>query len=176
MKILPGRISVITLGLTVFVPAWGSLTQNVYALRLPQPPSRAIVSITVTPPKQLEPVPIPPGTTLASASSTQWVDIKDYTFAQRDSLLTGLAGMLARVDAQTEELKTKRAAMAASTRTSDWDFAMKEVHNARANLKFACDELGKATPETWDQQRDRVGQAWERTQNAYAAVRSSTTM
>jgi hypothetical protein len=83
--------------------------------------------------------------------------------------------MQARVDIQIEELKAKRAAMTASTRTADWDFAMQEMHRARSTLKFACDELVKATPETWNQQRDRVGEAWDRTQNAYSAVKSSTT-
>jgi hypothetical protein len=162
--------------LAFLVSAQAELTRNSYALRMP--PNRVTASISVTPPKQLDPVPIPPGAALASTttSTEQWVDLKDYTFAQRDALLAGLAGMVTRVDAQIEELKTKRAAMTASTRTADWDFAMKEMHNARANLKFACDELGKATAETWSQQRERVGQAWERTQSAYSAVKSSTTM
>lgn len=174
MKTLFARIGIVTLALALFVPAWGSLTQNVYAVRLPH--GRIIASNSVTPPKQLEPAPIPPGVTLDSGSTAQWVDLKDYTFAQRDLLLSGLTGMLARVDAQIEELKAKRASMTESTRTADWDFAMKEMHNARSTLKFACDELAKATPETWIQQRDRVGEAWVRTQNAYASVRSSTTM
>jgi hypothetical protein len=174
MKTLFGRIGLPVLGMILLAPAWGSLTQNVYAVRLP--PARVIAANHVIPPKQLEPVPIPPGIVLASASSAQWVDLKDYTYAERDSLLPGLPGMLARVDTQIEELKARRATTTESTRAADWDFAMKEIQRARTALKAACDELGKATSETWNQQRDRVGEAWERTQNAYGAVRSNTTM
>jgi hypothetical protein len=169
-------VAAATFGLTALAPMWGSLTKHVYAVRLP--PNRVIASSNVTLPKQIKPEPIPPApaTTTSPDSSAQWVNLKDYTFAQRDSLLAGLAGMEARVDAQIEELKAKRASMTESTRTADWDFAMKEMQNARSTLKFNCEELSKATSETWSQQRDRVGLAWERTQNAYAAVKSSTTM
>ncbi|HEY8995395.1 MAG TPA: hypothetical protein VIM71_12075 [Lacunisphaera sp.] len=174
MKTPFSRMSLVALGLTVIVPAWGSLTQNVYAVRLP--PGRVVASSDVTPPKQLEPVPIPPGITLDSGSSGQWVELKDYTFARRDLLLSGLTGMMERVDAQIEELKTKRAALVESGRAIDWDIALKEMHQARATLKSACNELNKATPEMWDEQRDRVGQAWARAQNAYGVVRSTARM
>ena len=47
--------------------------------------------------------------------------------------------------------------------------------DSRTYLKSMGQELGKATAETWAQQREKVGQAWVRTQEAYAKVRSSTT-
>jgi hypothetical protein len=47
--------------------------------------------------------------------------------------------------------------------------------NARSALKSTGEVLTKASPETWDQEKDRVGQAWVRTQDAFAKVKSSTT-
>lgn len=160
-----------TCGLATLATSQGSLSQGYYSVLLP--PSRAVATITVTPPKQITPEP---AAAEAPTPVAQWVDIKDYTFDQRETLLAGLSGVLTRVEAQTEELKAKRASLPANARTADWDFAMKEVVNARTSLKSACVELAKATAETWIQQRDRVGEAWVRTQNAYASVKSSTTM
>jgi hypothetical protein len=37
------------------------------------------------------------------------------------------------------------------------------------------EELSKASPETWSQEKDKVGQAWVRTQAAFDNVKSSTT-
>jgi hypothetical protein len=65
--------------------------------------------------------------------------------------------------------------MQRSTDTKAWDLAMKEMEAAQSYLKAMGEELGKATHESWDQTKDRVGRAWVRTQDAYAKVRSSTT-
>jgi hypothetical protein len=35
--------------------------------------------------------------------------------------------------------------------------------------------MAKASRETWDQQKDKVGLAWVRTQDAFAKVKASTT-
>ncbi len=37
------------------------------------------------------------------------------------------------------------------------------------------DAMVKADAATWDQQKAKVGLAWERTQDAYGKVKSSTT-
>jgi len=37
------------------------------------------------------------------------------------------------------------------------------------------EELHEASPETWAQQKDKVGEAWMRAQEAYGKVKSSTT-
>ncbi|HET7536483.1 MAG TPA: hypothetical protein VFJ90_08520 [Candidatus Didemnitutus sp.] len=37
------------------------------------------------------------------------------------------------------------------------------------------EELAKAGPETWNQQKDKVGLAWVRTRDAHGKVKSSTT-
>jgi hypothetical protein len=107
--------------------------------------------------------------------SAQWTDIKDYTYDQRAQLFPGLKRLEARVDGQISELTAQRAAMTSTANTKDWDFAMKEMVEARTYLKSTGEELSKATPETWDQQKDKVGLAWVRTQDAYAKVKSSTT-
>jgi hypothetical protein len=65
--------------------------------------------------------------------------------------------------------------MKSTANTKDWDFAMKEMEDARTNLKSIRAEMSKATPETWDQEKDKVGQAWVRTQAAFANVKASTT-
>jgi len=38
----------------------------------------------------------------------------------------------------------------------DWDFAMTEMQNARSSLKSMGEELGKAAPDIWNQEKDRV--------------------
>lgn len=111
----------------------------------------------------------------STENQTRWADIKDHTFAQRESFFVGLRYLEARVDAQIAELAAKRAIMNGKTDTKDWDFAMKEMSDARTYLKSMGEELSKATPESWSQQKDKVGQAWVRTQTAYANVKASTT-
>lgn len=137
------------------------------------PPTKAVITITVTPPPTIGFIAL--GTTPAPDTSVEWVNIKDHTYAQRTLLLSGLAGVQARVDAQIAELRVKRATMTPPTRTADWDFAMQEMLNARAYLRAMSWELAKATAETWAPQRERVGEAWTRTQNAYGRVKASTT-
>lgn len=124
------------------------------------------------------PVNVTPVATPAQpdAAPVQWADLKDDTYDQRISFLAGLKSLEIQVDAQISELAAKRAAMAASnTSTKDWDFAMQEMSSARTNLKSTSDEMARASRETWDQQKDKVGLAWVRTQDAYAKVKASTT-
>ncbi len=110
------------------------------------------------------------------AAPVQWADLKTATYDQRISFLAGLKSLAIQVDAQISELAAKRAAMAASnTSTKDWDFAMQEMSSARTNLISTSAEMAKASRETWDQQKDKVGLAWVRTQDAYAKVKASTT-
>ena len=105
----------------------------------------------------------------------KWTDIKYCTYDTRAQFFAGLNRLQARVDEQFSRLTAKRAAMTSTANTKDWDFAMKEMGDARSNLKSMGEELRKATPETWDQEKDKVGQAWVRTQEAYDKVKSSMT-
>jgi hypothetical protein len=117
----------------------------------------------------------PAATASPDVASARWSEIKDCAYGTRTVFFAGLARLEARVDDQIRELIAKRATMDGKTSTQDWDFAMKEMENARTNLKSMGEELNKASPETWEQQKDKVGQAWARTQEAYGKVKSSTT-
>jgi len=120
--------------------------------------------------------PDAPAADAPAAASARWSELKGFTYDQRDLFLAGLKGLEARVDAQITELTAKRAAMDANnTSTQAWDFAMKEMGNARTSLISTSGDMAKATRETWDQQKDKVGLAWVQTQDAYAKVLSSTT-
>ncbi len=111
----------------------------------------------------------------ASEQPVRWVDLDRHGFAARDLLLAGIKQLGRQVDDQVAALKAQRAAMAAGTDTRDWDFAMKEMDDARSYLRSMGDAMVKADAATWDQQKAKVGLAWERTQDAYGKVKSSTT-
>jgi hypothetical protein len=82
--------------------------------------------------------------------------------------------MSAKLDAQISELKAKRAGL--TTDTKDWDFAMKEVDDSRALLTDRMNTLGKATtPETWNDAKDKIGEAWHRSQLAVDKMNSTRT-
>lgn len=118
----------------------------------------------------------PIATTVAPGiPSVNWTDLKDLGFDARAQFLAGAKALEASVDVQLGELAAKRATMKGNPNVKDWDFAMKEMNDARTYLKSTGQELGKATAETWVQQKEKVGQAWARTQEAYAKVRASTT-
>ena len=140
-------------------------------------PEPASVKRETTPATPVAPQPATAGDVAVSpgVSSAQWLDIKDNTYDTRATLFAGFERLVARVDEQIVELTAKRAAMPSTAYTKDWDFAMKEMENARSYLKGMGEELNKATAQTWDQQKEKVGQAWTRTQEAYAKVKASTT-
>jgi hypothetical protein len=119
-------------------------------------------------------------TTTAAAPATAavaivWTDLQGLPYDMRAQLFTGLKHLETNVDGQFVELTAKRAAMKSTTDTKDWDFAMKEMADARTYLHSMIEGLNQASTETWNQQRDKVGQAWERVQAAYDKVKSSTT-
>ncbi len=88
----------------------------------PVAPSNAKTRISLVPPPAIGVISV--GTPPASDTDTEWTIIKDYSYAQRHLILSGLTSVQARVDAQIVELRAKRATMKPPTRTADWDFAM----------------------------------------------------
>jgi hypothetical protein len=102
-----------------------------------------------------------------------WMDIKDFTFQERAAFLAGAAVLENTLAGQISELNAKRAVMTAETK--DWDFAMKELNDSRDYLKSTIDEAGRATPESWGQEKDKVGTALQRAQDALEKVRMTTT-
>lgn len=140
------------------------------------PPTLAVVTITIADAK-------PGSASILRASATsspdpafgRWSEIKDCTYDLRARFFEGLDRLQARVDGESARLTATRAAMKSNANTQDWDFAMKEMENARSNLKSMGEEIRKATPETWAQEKEKVGQAWIRTRNALDKVKSSMT-
>jgi hypothetical protein len=108
-------------------------------------------------------------------ASVKWADIKDLGFDTRGRFFAGLTTLIAEVSGQMSELTAKRATMKGNPNVKDWDFAMKEMVDAQNYLKATQQELSRATAETWKQQKEKIGRAWLRTQEAYAKVSSSTT-
>ena len=103
-----------------------------------------------------------------------WTAIKGDTYDQRAHFADGTAKMAAKLDEQIEALKAKRAAM--TTDTTDWDISMKEVEGSRVLLKGRMNELSKTTtPETWADAKDKVGEAWKRSQVAVDNMNSTRT-
>jgi hypothetical protein len=105
--------------------------------------------------------------------SPTWAAIDDCTYDTRVQFFAGLGQLETTVDRQIGELTAKRAAMKPRAKAIDYtecDLAMKEMQNARSYLEATAKELSKATPETWNQEKDKVGQAWARTQDACEGV------
>jgi len=116
----------------------------------------------------------PDSSEAAVPRDASWEEIKRLDFSKRVEFESGGARLLAKVEAQVEELKAKRAAMKADP--TAWDFAMKEMEDARVYLDSMLAEVKAATIEsTWNDRKEKSGQAWERTQNAFRKVKSSTT-
>jgi len=111
----------------------------------------------------------------AEVSAAQWSDIKDHTYEMRPAFFIGLARLHAKLDLQFAELVARRATMKGITGTREWDFNMKQLESARSYLRSVGTELTKASRETWDQEKDKVGRAWVSTQDAYGKVKRSTT-
>lgn len=103
-----------------------------------------------------------------------WQNIQYHTYEKRQEFTAVFSRMVAKLDDDIRALNEKRATMKNDTR--DWDFAMKELNNARADVQSKVTDLSRATtPDTWVEARDRLGVAWDRAQTAVQAVKSSTT-
>ena len=159
------QLAAACVGLFAFSTAGCAEKEKVVATPSPAAPSPGASDV----------VTVPAPATVPDASSAQWAEIKDLTFDQREQFFAGLKRLQARVDAQITELTAKRAAMPSTADTKDWDFNMKEMGDSRSYLNGMADEIAKATPETWAQEKDKVNHAWTRTQDAYDKVRTSTT-
>ncbi|MBL9204069.1 MAG: hypothetical protein JNN01_03245 [Opitutaceae bacterium] len=110
----------------------------------------------------------------SDAASASWNDIKDIVFAARSEFETGLDRLAARIELQIQELEAKRATLKSDP--TAWDFAMKEMRDSRAFFRSLASDVRKATTEsTWNDLKEKVGLAWERSQDAYDKVKASTT-
>lgn len=117
-------------------------------------------------------------TAIASASpnaaNASWGEIKNIAFGARAEFEAGLDRLADRIDLQIQELEAKRATMKSDP--TAWDFAMKEMHDARAFFRSLVTDVRKAkTESTWNDLKEKAGLAWERSQDAFDKVKASTT-
>ena len=111
----------------------------------------------------------------AEATSIGWADLKDYTSERRVEFLAGLQRLEARVKAQINELTARRATLKATLPAKDLDHALNELSNAQFAMKTLRELLGRATPQTWEQTKAKVGLVWTKSQAAYAKAQARTT-
>jgi len=150
---------------------WGAVPEEIAGAAAP-PALAAVATATGAASGPTDPLPVAVAPDVASA---RWTDIEHCAYDARVQFFAGLDSLEERVDNQLRELITKRAKMEGTASLKDWDFAMKEMEDARAYLKSMGEEARAANRETWDQEKAKVGQAWTRTQAAYGKVKSSTT-
>ncbi len=161
-------LAIAALGLAAFPAAgWAEKDKTVEAS---MPPAKDASS------NPAAPAPIQIATAASpDAAQARWSDIKDISYDARVQFFAGLTRLEARLDGQIRELTAKRATMNSATVTKDWDFAMKEMEDARTHLKSMGESLSKVSAETWEQEKEKVGLAWTRAEDAYDKVKSSTT-
>jgi hypothetical protein len=89
------------------------------------------------------------------------------------AFVAGLSMIEKKFDDQITGFNAQRAAMTGDARDSD--IAMMEVKNARASLRSAAVAVAAATDKTWNDERDKVGRAIQRVQDACDKVKTSAT-
>lgn len=107
-------------------------------------------------------------------ASNPWETIKEYAYQKRADFSAGANRLVGKVDDEIRELNIKRQNLP-ETSTKDWDFAMSELKAARDYLKSTIAELDDVTMENWAGAKEKVGKAWQSSQEAYDKVRTSTT-
>jgi hypothetical protein len=135
-------------------------------------PAQPVPAQPVARPAQNVPIAV---TSVSDQAAASWVAIKDFTFDQRTDFIAGAGRLQAMLASQIAELNAKRASMPSTIETKDWDFAMKEMNDSQYYLKSMIEEAGRATPDTWAQEKDKVDQAWQRAQEAFDKVKITTT-
>lgn len=134
----------------------------------PSSPRPAIVRVAPRPGRPGNSAPADAG------RGASWDNIKQHAFEKRAEASTEFERMAADLEDQVQALKTKRS-LPADGPTRDWDLLLKELEDARAELRTALGELNRATPDTWGQARDRASQALTRAQDAVANVATRRT-
>jgi outer membrane murein-binding lipoprotein Lpp len=142
---------------------------QVVAVRQPVPAQQPVPIVR---PPQNVPIAVQ---SVSDQAAAAWATIKDYTYDQRADFLAGAGRLLGMLSSEVAELNAKRSSMPSTVETKDWDFAMKEMSDSQAYLKSMIDEASRATPDTWNQEKDKVDEAWQRTQAAFDKVKITTT-
>ncbi len=130
-----------------------------------------VAQVTPVPAVRTVVAPLQPSVVDASAT---WESISGISYDQRAEFAAGVLRMEGKLDGEISVLKAKRATM--TTDTKDWDFAMSGMTDARSYLQSMATEVGGVTtPDTWNEEKEKVHQAWLKAQDAYDKVRTSTT-
>ena len=107
-------------------------------------------------------------------TSPGWTDIEGDAYEQRAHFAAGADRLSARLDDQIKFLKAKRAGMTQDIK--DWDLAFKEVDDSRQLLTSRITEIKKVTTlEGWADCKDKVGEAWKRSQLAVDKMNATVT-
>ena len=155
--------------------AWSG--EQIVSTDLPAVPSHVTVTLAASAgdPAPGAGIPVAGAASVFEIAAVAWLDIKDCTFFRRAEFFAGLNRLDARVEWRIDELTDRRATIAGTAGAKDWDFAMEVMKNAQFYLTSMGAESREATAELWEAKKPRVGQAWVRTQNAYANVKFSAT-
>jgi hypothetical protein len=133
----------------------------------PAAPAAPAVVATINPPIAVE--------SHTEQAAAAWAAIKDLTFDQRAAFLDGANHLVAMLDGQVAELKAKRASFPSTVDTKSWDFAMSDLLECQAYLRATVLEVGQATPDIWQQEKDKLDQAWQKAQAAFDTVKTTVT-
>ena len=163
--------------LFLFIPAVAAFCVRVFGAENPAnpvlPPSDAMVQINVgdgaSGPSRISGTENPANTMIGSAL---WIDIKDIDYSRRAAFFAGLNRLEAHANAQLNEVGSQRAAMKNSLDSKSLDLILEELNFARLRLKFASEASRAATPDTWNEQKEKVGQAWAQMQDALNLLKS----
>ncbi|HZZ20763.1 MAG TPA: hypothetical protein VFE25_15420 [Opitutaceae bacterium] len=190
MKTKTPSLNFLAVGSAVLLAAAGcTKTATVAAAPTPTPAAVTPSAAVVAQPVPAQPTPIqgpsapvtktsvgvPSVPFQADQASVSWASIKDYTFDQRSSFISGASMLEAQLGNQIGELNSKRAALPSTVDTKDWDFAMNNLVEAQSYFKSTVDEAAHTTPEFWNQEKDKVDAAWQKAEDQFDKVRTSTT-
>lgn len=129
------------------------------------PPSNVRVAIAVS----------SGGTRPPVAAPVQWADIRDCPSEMRERFFAGFQQLEALVNRQIEELAARSTVdHAPGAAPAELDLALSEMRTARFFLLITADALRRATTQTWDQQKAKVGLAWTKSQEVYQQLKART--
>lgn len=97
----------------------------------------------------------------------EWSAIQNLGYDDRAAFLAGLQRLHAQLELQISELNARRAALTASDNPGKLNFAMEALGTARTRLLSTSTDLSKATPQNWEQLKERVSDSWVVVQNAH---------
>jgi hypothetical protein len=148
---------------TLGAPACASNENSVPAT---SPPSHAVVTVTVIDPatgavvseEQTEPAG-------PSAEVASWDSIKDLDYEMRGAFVAGLQQLEIELGNQLAKLAVQPATSKDPAEIKQRELALRQLEFSRAYFHLMCETVKDATPKTWKQKKDSIGQAWTKIQD-----------